>query len=53
VDSRQDDIEQLIINFGDNISSSDDSADSDRGNNSEDDVNDMAADLEPLHQYEK
>jgi hypothetical protein len=41
VENRQDDTEPLIINFGDNTSSSDDSADSDRENNGEDDDNYM------------
>jgi hypothetical protein len=48
VASRQDYIEPLIINFCDNTSSSDDSADSDRGNNGEDD-DDYMEGLEPLH----
>jgi hypothetical protein len=46
-DEIQDDIEPLIINFGDNSSAGDDSTDSDRGNNGGD-INYMAG-LEPLH----
>jgi hypothetical protein len=47
-DEIQDDIEPLMKNFGDNISSSDDSADSDQGNSGEDD-DDYMEGLKPLH----
>jgi hypothetical protein len=50
-DGMQDNIEPLIVVFGDNSSSSEDSAYSDQGNRGEDDHYMEGA--EPLHQYEK